>query len=155
MIKTIHFVFVFFLLVPFYASAESQTENPFLRKDHFPGGYFLVPDSLPHFMGLYMKEGGMYKIDPSVEQEEAIEGLFNRMTAQIMATAKEIKSVETKMMNLVVYEGKSAQELVTELDKISRQRRELTELQIECINIFRKTLSRQQYDKIIELAKEQ
>lgn len=64
------------LLVPFLTFAEEQIKNPFMQQDHFPGGYFLMPDSLPHFMGIYMKEGGMRKIEPTEEQEIAIEKRF-------------------------------------------------------------------------------
>lgn len=148
---------LFLLLVIFLTSsivlADDQQENPFLKQDHFPGGYFLMPDSLPHFMGIYMKEGGMHKINPTDEQEEIIEKQFKHMVSIIMPTAKKIKAIEAKITHQVVFEGKSKQDMSAELKEVVDLRLKLSELQIECLNIFKKTLKPEQYKQMIELAK--
>ncbi len=142
-------------LSPMIAKDEvKQVENPFLNNDHFPGGYFLMADSLPHFMGVYMKHGGMQKIKPTPEQEEVIEKLFERMVQTIMKSANETKVLETKLVLAVVNNGKNAKDVHDSLDKIAKNRRDLTVLQIECLNTFKKTLTKEQYELMKKLAVE-
>ena len=134
------------------AKDEVKVENPFLHEDHFPGGYFLMSDALPHFMGVYMKHGGMHKVKPTKEQEEVLEKQFEKMVKIIMKTAKEIKGLETILTLKVVDEGKTAKDMSEALDQITQKRKDLTILQIECLNIFKKTLNKEQYQMIKELA---
>ncbi len=143
---------VLIALSPMVAKEEIKMENPFLHEDHFPGGYFLMSDSLPHFMGVYMKRGGMHKVKPSKEQEEVIEKQFEKMVKIIMKTAAEIKELETTLTLEVINEGKNAKDVSEVLDKITNKRKDLTILQIECLNVFKKTLTKDQYQLMKDLA---
>jgi len=140
------------VVLPMSAAQKASEENPFLHDDHFPGGYFLMPDSMPHFMGIYMKEGGMQKIKPSTEQEKVIEKQFEKMVKIIMSTATKIKSMETVLTLDIVHKGKTAKELSAQIDEVAKLRKELTILQIECINLFKETLTKEQYKQMLELA---
>lgn len=133
----------------------TQVTNPFLHDDHFPGGYFLMTDSLPHFMGVFMKRGGMHKVKADAKQEVIIEKQFEKMVKIIMQTATRIKEIETKVTLDVINNGKTAKELSTQIDAIANLRKELTILQIECLNIFKETLTKEQYEMMIELALEE
>ena len=137
------------------AKEAINNTNPFLHDDHFPGGYFLMADALPHFMGVYMKHGGMHKIKPTKEQEEVLEKQFDKMVKIIMSTATQIKELETKLVSNVVNNGKTAEDVSDTLDKIGMMRKDLTILQIECLNIFKKTLSKEQYRMMTDLAIEE
>lgn len=143
---------VLIALSPMIAKDEVKVENPFLHEDHFPGGYFLMSDSLPHFMGMYMKRGGMHKVKPTKEQEEVLEKQFAKMVKIIMKTATEIKGLETMLTLKVVDEGKTAKDMSEVLDQITQKRKDLTILQIECLNVFKNILNKEQYKMIKELA---
>jgi len=136
---------ILIILSPIMAKDNTSTENPFLHDDNFPGGYFMMDDSLPHFMGTYMKHGGMQKIKPNEKQEEIIEKQFEKMVKIIMKTAIETRELESIVTAKVVHEGKNSKDLSETLDKISKNRKDLTILQIECINIFKETLTKEQY----------
>jgi len=133
------------------AKENKPSKNPFLFDDRFPGGYFLIRDSLPHFMGIYMKKGGMHKIKPTPEQEDILEAKFMTMSKKIMKTAKEVKALETKVVLAVVYDGKTAEDLAKELDEIAKKKKYLTQLQIGSMNLFKKTLTKEQFDIMIQL----
>lgn len=143
---------VLLTITPMIAKESNNVENPFLHDDHFPGGYFVMPDSLPHFMGVYMKHGGMHKVEPNAKQEEIIEKQFEKMVKIIMKTATEIKKLETSIVSQVVNEGKTAIDVKDALDKVTNMRKDLTILQIECLNVFRETLTKEQYALMIKLA---
>lgn len=145
---------VLFVLTPLLASAEAQTGNPFLKNDAFPSAYFLIPNAMPHFMGVYLKGGGMQKIDPSEEQRALIEGRHKEMVSVIMPTATEIKEIEARIAHQVIYEGKTVQDLQAELDQVANLRRKLTDLQIECLVFFKEVLTPVQYEQIVELAQQ-
>ncbi|HIP93945.1 MAG TPA: hypothetical protein EYH20_01240, partial [Leucothrix sp.] len=59
-------------LLIFSSVAISDDSNPFLHESEFPKGYFLMPESIPHFMGVY-REGGKEKIKASKEQATLIQ----------------------------------------------------------------------------------
>ncbi len=132
--------------------AEADAHNPFLHNEHFPDGYFLMPDSFPHFMGIYMKHGGMQKLNPTKEQKLVIEKQFVKIVPIIMKTATEIKTLETMIVSQVINDGKTAKDVSDALDKVANKRRELADLQIECLNVFKKTLTEEQYQLMIKLA---
>ena len=140
-------------LSPMMAKDEVKVENPFLHGDNFPKGYFLTSDSMPHFMHIYMKQGGSFKIEDLTEkQEEIIEEKFSKTPPRVMKLAKEIKALETKLVLAVINDGKDAKALADSLDKIAEKRKELTVLKIECLNMFRETLTKVQYKVLVDLA---
>lgn len=143
------------LLILSRVSGEEALENPFLGNDNFPMGYSLLSSSMPNFMHLYMKGGAMFKLDLTQTQEEAIEEIFATRPRKVMKTAREIKKLETKVVLAVVDGGKGAKEVEALLDQIAQKRKEMVLLQIECLGIFKKTLTKEQYEKIRALAIEE
>ena len=140
-------------LSPMMAKDEVKVENPFLHGDNFPKGYFLTSDSMPHFMHIYMKQGGSFKIEDLTEkQEEIIEKQFAGTPPRVMKLAKEIKALETKLVLAVINDGKNVKDVTESLDKIADKRKELTILKIECLNMFKKTLTKVQYKVLVDLA---
>lgn len=143
-------VLVAFLLVSSLLSNEGV--NPFLRNSHFPGSYFLIPDSLPHFMGLYMKHGGMHLINPTKDQEKLIEKQYNKMVPLIMKIAKEIKLIETNFALELVNTKKDDKSIEKTLNEVAKLKKELTLLQIEALQVFQNNLTKKQYKQMITLA---
>ena len=133
-------------------TAQEDLENPFLGNDNFPMGYSLMADSMPNFMHIYMKGGGMHKLNLSPKQEEAIEKVFATRPSQMMKAAAEIEKLETKLVLKVVDEGKNAKEVKILLDEIALKRKEMTVLKISCVNIFKETLTEEQYKSLRDMA---
>ena len=132
---------------------DKVTVNPYLHGDNFPKGYFLTSDSMPHFMHIYMKQGGSLDIEDLTEKQEAIiEEKFAQTPPKVMKMAKEIKALETEVVLAVINEGKDAKALDEKLDLIAAKRKEMTVLKIECLNMFKKTLTPKQFDVLKGLA---
>ncbi|MFT5661953.1 MAG: Spy/CpxP family protein refolding chaperone [Sulfurimonas sp.] len=135
--------------------AQEDLENPFLGDDNFPMGYSLLPDAMPNFMHLYMKGGGMHKLDLTPEQEAAIEKVFSKRPAQLMKAAGDIQNLETQLVLKVVDEGKKAEDVKELLNQIAQKRKEMTMLKIGCLNIFKETLTKEQYKSLKDMAIEE
>lgn len=135
--------------------AQNTVEtNPYLHDDYFPKGYFLIPHAMPHFMHIYMKEGGSLELENLTEaQEEIIETKFDKTPPKVMKLAKEIKALETKVIFAVIEEGKDAKALDELLNSIASKRKEMTVLKIECLNMFKSTLTPKQFNTLKDLAK--
>lgn len=132
---------------------KNQIQNPFLIQDNFPKGYFLTPDAMPHLMHFYMQQKRNPIIpDVSSEQADVIEAKFAQTPPKVMKLAKEIKALETKLVLLVVDEGKEPQEVDELLESIAQKRKTLTTWKIECINMFKKTLTKEQYSVLRDIA---
>jgi Spy/CpxP family protein refolding chaperone len=148
-------IIIMLLLLLNSVTAEESLENPFLKDDNFPMGYSLLSDSMPNFMHLYMKGGAMHKMNLTAEQEEAIEEVFASRPQKVMKTAREIKNLETKLVLAVIEEGKSAKDVEGLINEIAKKRKEMVLLQIECLRVFKKTLTPEQYEEIKKLAIEE
>lgn len=144
---------IFIVLSPMVA--QEDLENPFLGNDNFPMGYSLLADSMPNFMHLYMKGGGMHKLDLTQEQETAIEKVFATRPPKVMKAAQEIQNLETQLVLKVVNEGKKAEDVKELLDQIAQKRKEMTILKIGCLNIFKETLTKEQYKILRDMAIEE
>jgi len=134
------------------ANQKEYKENPYLKKDDFPGGYSLSPNSLPPLIGMYMKMGGQHKINPTIKQEKLFEKQFEKMFTTYHEKAKEIRDLETSLMKRVVYKGQNPKEVKSLLDEIAKKKMDLTILQVECINLFKDNLNDTQYQTILEIA---
>ena len=143
------------LLISTVVIGQEDLENPFLGNDNFPMGYSLVSNSMPNFMHIYMKGGGMHKLNLTQKQEEAIEEVFATRPPKVMKAAMEIKKLETKLALEVVDGGKTAKEVKELLDVIAQKRKEMAILQIGCMQVFQKTLTKEQYNILRDMAIEE
>lgn len=130
---------------------DSGEQNPFFNVKSNEGGSFLL-DSLPHFMGMYMKHGGMHKIKPTDEQEIVLEKQFSKMVKIIMPAREKIRKIENEIVSKVVFDGATEKELASQLAEVANMKKKLTDLQIECLNVFKKTLTKEQYQMMIDMA---
>ena len=137
------------------ATAQEELENPFLGNDNFPMGYSLVSNSMPNFMHIYMKGGGMHKLDLTEKQEKAIEEVFSTRPPKVMKAALAIKQLETKLALEVIDGGKSAEDVKELLNAIAQKRKEMAILQIGCLQVFQKVLTKEQYKVLRDMAIEE
>ncbi|MEA1879720.1 MAG: hypothetical protein U9N11_03645 [Campylobacterota bacterium] len=138
---------------PILAKDSNTKQNPFLHGDNFPRGYALTAHAMPNFMHLYMKDGGMFKIEGLTEQQEdTIEKTFSKMPKKIMKLAREVKALETTLAFDVIDNGKEAKDVSDVLDKIAQKKKKITVLKIECLSVFKKTLTPKQYKVLRDMA---
>lgn len=135
------------------AKDNKVQDNPFLNADtKIFGQYFLMHYSLPNFMGFYMRHGGSRLIELSDKQQSALEDKFVSMAKFIPKTVSELKELETKLVLEVINEGKGTKDVSETLNKIIDLKKKLTLLKIESLNLFKTTLTKEQYEKMIELS---
>jgi len=139
-------------LLSFSSVAISNDSNPFLHENEFPKGYFLMPESLPHFMGVY-RGGGKEKIKPSKEQATLIEEHGKKVLQFVPSTAVKIKKLETEIVNDAVFKGKTFSDLSDKLAQVATLRQEMTKTQLNAIKFLKTTLTPEQFEMMIELAK--
>ena len=130
-------------------------QNPFSKEEKFPGDYFLIPSNLPHFMKVFrlQKENKAWNL--SKEQIEKLQAAQEEVLSAVVPLAEKIKKLELEMADAVVYEGKNLKEVEVKLQEIANLRLEMTKKHVECINIFYKTLSKEQYKILLELVKQE
>lgn len=138
------------LVVQLFAQSPSN-ENPF---EHSHGGYSLSPNTLPHLLGMYLKKGGQYKINPTIQQEAILEKQFEKMVPLNQKIVREIKQLELELMNEVVYNNKNTDEVAQILNALVEKKVKLMDEHIKCINLLQNTLNEKQYKQLLEIAKE-
>ena len=142
-------------LAPLLAKDATKAQNPFLHGDNFPRGYALTAHAMPNFMHIYMKDGGMFKIeDLTAKQESAIEETFSKMPRKIMKLAREVKALETTLAFDVIDNGKEGKDVSEMLEEIAQKKKGITLLKIECLSVFKKTLTPKQYKVLRDMAVE-
>jgi len=151
--KLITLVALFMLSIPAIAAEDHEHKgNPFLTDDHYPAGYFLMPNSMPHFMGIYMKKGGKKILKPTKEQHTKISAYAKKIVINIMSKATKAKNIEEQIAKAVIFEGKTADDLASQIDEVAKLKRELTVIHLKCLNFFKATLDKDRYHILVELA---
>ena len=145
-------VLMFVSLSVFASEKHEHKGNPFLKDDHYPSDYFLMPNSMPHFMNIYIKKGGKKILKPTKEQDEKIAAYVKKIVPDIMSRATKTKKLETKIAKAVIFDGKTAEDLSTQIDEVAKIRRELTVIHLKCLNLFKNTLDEKRYHLLVELA---
>jgi hypothetical protein len=131
---------------------DSGPNSPFVKSDHFPRDYFLIPYNLPHFLGLIMHHGGADTLKLSTAQKEALFKQQKKILPSIMQKAKEIKKMEVEIARSLV-EGKGNMDTMFPLvDNIAKAKTELTKMHLRCLDQVRMELSKEQYQKLIQIA---
>lgn len=136
------------------ADKKEYKENPFIKKDNFPGGYALSPYSMPPLIGIYMMQEGQKVLKTTPKEHEYFKKRFDVMFKSFHKIAAQIRDLETKMMQKVVYEGADEIDVDHILKEITEKRTKLTIMQISCANSFKNTLSKEKYEQILKMAKE-
>lgn len=105
-------------LSPMMAKDYIEKQNPFFNVKSSEGAMFLL-DSMPHFMGMYMKHGAMHKIKPNEKQEIALEKQFSKIVKIIIPIREKIRKIENEIVLKVVFDGAGKQELVSQLSQVA------------------------------------
>lgn len=141
-----------------YAFADTAQKplaegNPFCKEEKFPRDYFLIHANLPHFMKIFRMHKEDKALNLSKEQIQKLSAVQDDVVANAIPWANSIKAKELEVMQLSVYEGKNAEDLKNLLEDIAALRVKMSQKHVDCIHAFYTTLSREQYELLLEMAK--
>lgn len=133
---------------------STMDKNPFCKEETFPKDYFLIHSNLPHFMKIFR----MYKDDKTLnftkEQIRTLSAVQDDVVATAVPLAHDIRAKELEVVNLCVFEGKNSRDLKALLEEIAQLRVKMSQKHVDCINSFYKTLSKEQYEALLNIAKD-
>ena len=131
---------------------DSGSNSPFVKSDHFPRDYFLIPYNLPHYLGLILAHDGAQQCGLSREQLEAIKKIKMKTYPVVMQKAKDIKKMEVQLARSVVEMEGGVESRFPLVEIIAKAKTELTKIHLRCLDQVRQKLTKEQYAKLIQLA---
>lgn len=93
------------------------------------------------------------KLNISDTQSDAISSIMQKVPPKIHAMFDEAEMLEEAIKKALLKEAKSKTQLKTQLDKLEKIKREITDLQIDTINSLRSILSPEQFKKMLQMQK--
>ncbi len=126
--------------------------GPFVAKENFPHDYFLVPKNLPFLVGLALYHPASSELELTKEQTDKIVTIKDELTKKATPIALKIKNLEISLMQkMVIDEQKAkAKDMYKTLDEIAALRVELSKIHLDCIEGVRDTLSKEQFEDLID-----
>lgn len=125
--------------------------SPFNHNENFPKDYFLIPENLPFLVGLTLHHPMSSTLGLSKEQIEKIVKIKKDTVPEVLKSAKEIKTVELKLVEMIRNEAPIT-ELDATVDKIAAMKAALTKKHLRCIKAVRAILSKEQRKKVFAYA---
>ena len=125
--------------------------SPFNHNENFPKDYFLIPKNLPFLVGLTLHHPMSSTLGLSKEQIEKIAKIKKDTVPEVLKSAKEIKTLELKLVEMIRNEA-PVTELDTTVDKIAAMKAALTKKHLRCIKAVRAVLSKEQRKKVFAYA---
>jgi hypothetical protein len=125
--------------------------SPFNHNEDFPKEYFLIPHNLPYLVGLSLHHPMSSTLGLSKEQIEKIGKIKADTLPQVLKEAKEIKTLELKLVEMIRNEAPMA-ELDATIEKIGTMKTALSKKHLRCIEAVRAVLSKEQRKKLFAYA---
>jgi len=126
--------------------------SPFNKKENFPKEYFLIPKNLPFALGLVLHHPQSSTLGLSKEQIATLVKLKKDKKPSIVKSAKEIKSLELKLLDLLeTNEGnqvKVSDEMSNLVDEIATKKANLTKAHLQCVIDVQNVLTKEQREKV-------
>jgi len=126
--------------------------SPFNRNENFPKEYFLIPKNLPFAIGLVLHHPQSSTLGLTKEQIATLVQMKKDKIPTVMKSAKAIKDLEMKLLNLLESnEGnqtKVSDEMSKLVDGIASKKAELTKAHLQCIIDVQNVLTKEQREKV-------
>jgi len=126
--------------------------SPFNKNENFPKEYFLIPKNLPFALGLVLHHPQSSTLGLSKEQIATLVKLKKDKKPSIVKSAKEIKSLELKLLDLLeTNEGnqvKVSDEMSNLVDEIATKKANLTKAHLQCVIDVQNVLTKEQRAKV-------
>ena len=129
--------------------------SPYYRakKENFPKDYFLVNQNLPFMVGVILFHPQGDKLNLTKEQLAKFKEMKDTIVPASMKVAKQIKAKELKLTKDIIEDKKDPKELSAQVDEIAKLRADLTKAHLDCIHQVQGTLSKEQFNTLLELIK--
>ena len=112
----------------------------------------LIP--LPHFKRLLASSQDLLKL--SQEQNEKIKmQVFAKLRTKIHGAIETAEQLEVKIMNAVLKDQKTKEDLKADIERLIEIKREIANGHIDAANIIAKTLTKEQYAKLLVIIEKQ
>ena len=126
--------------------------GPFVNKENFPKGYFLIPNNLPFLIGLALYHPSSSNLELTQEQVDALVKYKNAATPKLAKMALKIKTLELEIVSGIAlkYDGSKASDYFAKVDEIASLRADLTKAHLKCIVHVKKILTQEQYEELLD-----
>ena len=126
--------------------------GPFMGKENFPKGYFLIPKNLPFLIGLALYHPASSNLELTQAQIDALVKYKNSATPKLAKKALRIKTLELEVVSGIAlkYDGSKASDYFAQVDEIAKLRTELTKAHLKCIEHVKKILTQEQYEELLD-----
>ena len=126
--------------------------SPFNKHENFPKEYFLIPKNLPFALGLVLHHPQSSTLGLTKEQIATLVQIKKDKKPAIIKSAKAIKDLEMKLLNLLESnEGnqtKVSDEMSKLVDEIASKKAELTKAHLQCVIDVQNVLTKEQREKV-------
>ncbi len=137
-----------------FVKLEKMAGNagPFVNKENFPKGYFLIPQNLPFLIGLALYHPSSSDLELRQTQIDALLKYKHSATPKLAKKALRIKKLELEIVNGIAlkYDGSKASDYFAKVDEIAKLRTELTKSHLKCIEHVKKILTKEQYEELLD-----
>jgi len=126
--------------------------GPFVSKEDFPKGYFLISNNLPFLIGLALYHPASSNLELTQKQIDALVKYKNSATPTLAKLALKIKTLELEIVSGIAlkYEGGKASDYFAKVDEIAKLKVDLTKAHLKCIVHVKKTLTQEQYEELLD-----
>ena len=127
--------------------------GPYFRgkKEAFPKDYFLVSQNLPYLVGAALFHPQSDTLKLSKEQLQKLVEMKKTIVPIAAKLAKEVKDMELELANAIIVEKKDPKSLSTLVDKIATTKTKMTKAHLDCIHTVQGLLSKDQFNRLIQL----
>jgi hypothetical protein len=126
--------------------------GPFMAKENFPKGYFLISQNLPFLIGLALYHPASSELELSQKQIDALVTYKDTATPKLAELALKIKTLELEIVSGIALknDGRKASEYFAKVDEIAKLKVDLTKAHLKCIVHVKKILTKEQYEELLD-----
>jgi len=126
--------------------------GPFMGKENFPKGYFLIPKNLPFLIGLALYHPASSNLELTQKQIDELIKYKDTATPKLAKKGLEIKKLELEIVRGIALKHNQAKasDFFSKVDKIAKLRTELTKAHLECIEHVKSILTDEQYEELLD-----
>jgi len=126
--------------------------GPFMGKENFPKGYFLISKNLPFLIGLALYHPASSNLELTKKQIDALVKYKNAATPKLAKKGLKIKNLELEIVQGIAlsHNKAKASDFFDKVDEIAKLRTELTKAHLKCIEHVKAILSDEQYEELLD-----
>ena len=126
--------------------------GPFMGKESFPKGYFLIPKNLPYLIGLALYHPASSNLNLTQKQIDALVKYKDAATPKLAKKGLKIKNLELEIVQGIAlsHNKAKASDFFDKVDEIAKLKTELTKAHLKCIEHVKAILTDEQYEELLD-----